>query len=317
MRVFRNIEETEYNYCTALTVGTFDGVHLGHQRIFGKLKEVSRSKNIRSLVVTFEPHPQIVLRSKSPDIKVLSTLEEKLDIFRSLDIDSVLVIEFTREFAGTGAEEFYRDYLIRRAGMCDLVIGYDHMFGRNREGNFEMMKGLSAKYGFTVDRVDEYMEDGHNLSSTSIRNFITAGDVRRAAVFLGRNYSISGTVTEGRKLGRQLLMPTANIAPDYEYKLIPAFGVYAVTAEVEGRLHGGVMNIGTNPTVTDDRSVKLEVNIFDFEGDIYGSRIKVDFIERIREEKRFGSLDELKQNMQDDKAIAGKILKNSLFNNTN
>jgi len=318
MRVYRNIREVEYDRNTAVTVGTFDGVHLGHREIISKLERTAESKGLRKLVVTFEPHPQIILRSKSPDIKVLSTLDEKIGILGSLNIDSVLVIEFTKEFSQTGAEDFYKEYLINGTGISDLVLGYDHMFGRNREGNFEMMSLLSGKYGFTVDRVDEFRSEGEHVSSTRIRHMLEAGDVRNAARMLGSEYSLSGTVTEGRKLGRELGMPTANIIPDSEFKLIPLDGIYAVKVSTDGDEYGGVMNIGTNPTVTDDMSKKLEVNIFDFDGDLYGKKLTVSFVDRLRAEEKFTNLDDLRSAMQADKAKAGEILRKKTemeFNN--
>ncbi len=314
MRVYRDIDEVDYDKCTAVTVGTFDGVHLGHREILDKLRYIADSKNVRSLVVTFEPHPQVVLRSKSPDIKILTTLEEKLSVLSSLEIDSVLVIEFTKEFAGTGAREFYEDYLLKKVGMCDLILGYDHMFGRNREGNFELMEELSRHHGFSVDRVDEYKVDGTNVSSTAIRRLLDAGNVKKAETFLGRRYSLTGVVASGKKLGRQLGMPTANLEVDSELKLIPAKGIYTVIVDIGGEEFGGVMNIGTNPTVTDEESLKLEVNIFDFDSEIYGSKIEVQFVDFLRSEEKFSSLEELKRQMLIDKNNSKEILK-EIFHN--
>ncbi|MBX7043647.1 MAG: riboflavin biosynthesis protein RibF, partial [Ignavibacteria bacterium] len=184
-----------------------------------------------------------------------------------------------------------------------------HMFGRNREGNFEMMKLLSDKFGFTVDRVDEFRSDGEHVSSTRIRHLLESGDVRNAARMLGREYSLSGTVAEGRKLGRELGMPTANIVPDSDYKLIPLDGIYAVKVRIGDDEYGGVMNIGTNPTVTDDKSKKIEVNLFDFDGDLYGKDLTVGFVDRLRSEQKFSDLDELRSAMQEDKAKAREILR--------
>mgnify|MGYP001281193458 CR=1 FL=1 len=314
MRVYRDIDEVDYNKCTAVTVGTFDGVHLGHRKILEKLRYIADSKKVRSLVVTFEPHPQAVLRSKSPDIRILTTLEEKLSVLRSLDIDSVLIFEFTKEFAKTGAREFYEETLLKKAGMCDLILGYDHMFGRNREGNFELMEELSKYHGFSVDRVDEYKVDGTIVSSTAIRRLLESGNVKEAEKFLGKRYSLAGKVVVGRKLGRELGMPTANLEVDSKLKLIPAKGIYSVLVNIDGDEYGGVMNIGTNPTVTDDESLKLEVNIFNFVSDIYGSRIEVLFVDFLRSEEKFSSLDELKQQMLIDKNNSKEILK-EIFHN--
>lgn len=308
MHVYRNIDEVEHVKCRAVTIGTFDGVHLGHREIIGRLNTAGEAMNLRKLVVTFEPHPQIVLKSKAPDIKILTTLEEKLEIMSSLKIDEVLVIEFTKQFSLTGAEQFYRDIMIGKVGMCKLVLGYDHMFGRNREGNFEMMQILSAKYGFEIDRVEEYKRDGAHISSTAVRKLLETGRVRDASALLGSNYALSGTVKEGRRIGRQLGMPTANIEINCGFKLIPAYGIYAVNVRHNETIYGGVMSIGTNPTVTDDRSVKIEVNIMDFDKTIYGDQLCLEFVEYIRSEKKFSSLDELKKQMFEDKFKAQEIL---------
>ncbi|MGB3018343.1 MAG: riboflavin kinase, partial [Ignavibacteria bacterium] len=199
-------------------------------------------------------------------------------------------------------------------GMSDLILGYDHMFGRNREGNFEMMEVLSGKYGFSVDRVDEFKENGDHVSSSAIRRLLESGNVSLAGRYLGRNYSLSGKVVEGSKLGRELGVPTANIEPDSQFKLIPAKGVYAVVVRFDDKEFGGVMNIGTNPTVTDDISLKLEVNIFDFDEDIYGKTIHVSFVEYLRAEEKFSSLEVLKHQMQIDKNNSRAILE-TIFNN--
>ena len=314
MRVYRDIDEVDYDKCTAVTVGTFDGVHLGHRKILEKLRYISDSKNVRSLVVTFEPHPQAVLRSKSPDIRILTTLEEKLSVLSSLNIDSALVFEFTREFAKTGAREFYEEFLLKKAGMCDLILGYDHMFGRNREGNFQLMEELSKQHGFSVDRVDEYKVDGTIVSSTAIRRILEQGNVKEAEKFLGKRYSLTGIVIAGKKLGRQLGMPTANLEVDSKLKLIPAIGIYSVLVNVDGEEFGGVMNIGTNPTVTNDESLKLEVNIFDFDSDIYGRKIEVQFVDYLRSEEKFSNLEELKQQMLIDRNNSQETLK-EIFHN--
>lgn len=314
MHVYRNIEDVEYDKRTAITVGTFDGVHLGHRKILRKLKDVADTKGLRNLVVTFEPHPQVVLKSKSPDIRILTTIDEKLSILSSLNIDSVLVIEFTKEFAQTAADEFYEEMLLDKVGMSELILGYDHMFGRNREGNFEMMEVLSGKYEFSVDRVDEFKENGNHVSSSVIRRLLDSGNVNLAGRYLGRHYSLSGKVVEGRKLGREFGMPTANIEADSEFKLIPAKGVYAVVVSCDEIEYGGVMNIGTNPTVTDDVSLKLEVNILDFDEDIYGKTIHVSFVEYLRAEEKFSSLEVLKHQMQIDKNNSRAILE-TIFNN--
>ena len=309
MKVIRNIREIEYDKKTAVSVGTFDGVHSGHRKIIDKLNSVRDSKGLRSVLITFDPHPQIVLKNRAKDIRILSTLEEKLEIFSQLNIDITYVINFTKDFANTTADDFYRNYLIDKIGLNDLVLGYDHMFGKNREGNYDTLKELSAKYEFTVDRVDEYKPDDFHISSSVLRELLSAeGNVKKAAIILGRNYSIEGTVVEGKKLGRELGYPTANIKIPDEFKLIPAIGIYAVEVILNGNTYTGMMSIGRNPTVTDDKSIKLEANIFDFNDDIYGEKIKIGFIDRIREEIKFENIDKLRSQLHSDKKISLEIL---------
>lgn len=309
MKVIRNIREIEYDKKTAVSVGTFDGVHSGHRKIIDKLNSVRDSKGLRSVLITFDPHPQIVLKNRAKDIRILSTLEEKLEIFSQLSIDITYVINFTKDFANTTADDFYRNYLIDKIGLNDLVLGYDHMFGKNREGNYDTLKELSAKYEFTVDRVDEYKPDDFHISSSVLRELLSAeGNVKKAAIILGRNYSIEGTVVEGKKLGRELGYPTANIKIPDEFKLIPVIGIYAVEVILNGNTYFGMMSIGRNPTVTDDKSIKLEVNIFDFNDDIYGEKIKIGFIDRIREEIKFENIDKLRTQLHSDKKISLEIL---------
>ncbi len=309
MKVIRNIREIEYDKRTAVSVGTFDGVHSGHRKIIDKLNSVRDSKGLRSVLITFDPHPQIVLKNRAKDIRILSTLEEKLEIFSQLNIDITYVINFTKDFANTTADDFYKNYLIDKIGLNDLVLGYDHMFGKNREGNYDTLKELSAKYEFTVDRVDEYKPDDFHISSSVLRELLSAdGNVKKAAIILGRNYSIEGTVVEGKKLGRELGYPTANIKIPDEFKLIPAIGIYAVEVILNGNTYTGMMSIGRNPTVTDDKSIKLEANIFDFNDDIYGEKIKIGFIDRIREEIKFENIDKLRSQLHSDKKISLEIL---------
>ncbi|MCB0727190.1 MAG: bifunctional riboflavin kinase/FAD synthetase [Ignavibacteriae bacterium] len=314
MKIVKDLNEIVHNRNSAVTVGTFDGVHLGHREIIRKLNAVKESNDLRSVIVTFDPHPQIVLRNRDHDIKILSTLKEKLEIFRELNIDLVYVINFTKEFSLTPAERFYKDYLIDRIGLKDLILGYDHMFGKNREGNFKTLKELSENFDFTVDKVDEYKPGGEHISSTVIRHLLEKGDVEKASDLLGRYYSLEGKVVKGKKLGREIGFPTANIQVDDEFKLIPKTGIYATEVILGADKFYGMMNIGTNPTVTDDESIKIEVNIFDFDKDIYGEDIKVNLTDYIREEKKFKSLEELMENISGDKKKILKLKNNSKIN---
>lgn len=311
MLVIRDLKEINHDVKSAVTIGTFDGIHLGHRKIIDKLISVCTSNSERSIVVTFEPHPQVILRNRAHDIRILSTPDEKLETFEKLGIDIAYVINFTLEFSKTSAEDFYLKYLINGTGLNDLVIGYDHMFGKNREGNFKTLDMLSGKYGFRMYKVEEYKHDNQHVSSTTIRHLLEEkGDVKTTAVMLGRNYSIEGIVIEGKKIGRELGFPTANIKVISEYKLIPKTGIYAVTAEIEGVSYKGMLSIGKNPTVTDDGLIKIEANIFDFGNNIYGKKVRINFLEYLRDEVKFDSLEELRKQLHLDKKESLKKINN-------
>lgn len=312
MQVVREIDDIVYDRKSVVTVGTFDGVHQGHLRIIEKLNSIKEAKGLRSVVVTFEPHPQLVLRNRTKDIRILTTLDEKLEILKDKGIDLVYVINFTKEFSETKAEDFYKNYLVDKIGMTHLVLGYDHMFGKNREGNFDSLRSISEEYDFTVDKVEEFRLEGEHLSSTVIRGLIESGKMEKVRELLGRNYSIEGKVIEGKKLGTGLGYPTANIEISSEYKLIPKTGIYAVETDRAGIKNYGMMSIGKNPTVSNDDTLKLEVNIFDFDEKIYGEKIRINFISYLRDEEKFETLDELKKQMSLDRENSLRIINESV-----
>ena len=298
MKVIRDFESVEYNKNSVITIGTFDGIHLGHRKIIDSVHEIRDSKNLRSIIVTFEPHPQIVLKNKAHDIKLLSTLEEKLEMFERLGIDMVYVINFTKEFSQNTAEEFYKKFIFDKFGLSDIVIGYDHMVGRNREGGFKTLKKLSGEYDFNIHKIDELKIHGYSVSSTVIRNMLLASSVKDAAMLLSDYYPFTGEVIYGDKLGRKIGFPTANIKPLSEYKLIPKNGVYLVLSEIKGKKFYGMMNIGVRPTVTEGLKKTNEIYFMDFNDDIYGEILKIKFLDFIREEKKFNSVNELKQQIE-------------------
>jgi riboflavin kinase / FMN adenylyltransferase len=308
MVVVKEGEKSCYNKNSVVTVGTFDGIHLGHKKIISDLISIKNEKNLRGGVVTFDPHPQLILKNKHNDIKLLSTTEEKLREFEILGIDLVYIINFTKEFSEMNAEDFYKNYLIERIGLTDIVIGYDHNFGKNREGNYESLKSFSVKYGFDVHKVNEFKLDGDRINSTTIRNFLNDGNVEKASSILGNNYYFYGKVVYGDRRGNKIGFPTANIQPLSENKLIPKNGVYFVSVEVKGNKYFGMMNIGTRPTIAEQKEIFIEVNIFDFEENIYGEIIKIDLIKFLREEKKFSSIDELVLQLNKDKEICKKLI---------
>lgn len=295
--------ETDFRpiHNAVVTIGTFDGVHFGHQKILKKVISLAEKKHGESVLVTFWPHPRFILRPDDDSLKLLTTFEEKAALMASVGIDHIVKIPFTKEFSQLTSEEFTRKVLVEKIGTKHLVIGYDHRFGKNREGGFEELKANESKYGFKVEEIPKQEIDDVSVSSTKIRNALLSGDISSANTYLGRHYSLSGTVVEGARLGRAIGFPTANLEIKEKYKLIPADGAYAVRAEVGGAVFKGMMNIGIRPTV-DGTSRTIETHLFDFHQDIYGTQIKISCISRIREETKFMSLDDLKQQLIKDKA---------------
>jgi riboflavin kinase/FMN adenylyltransferase len=291
-----------------VTIGTFDGVHLGHQEILRRIIELSRKNEGETALVTFWPHPRFVLNPDDNVLKLLSTFDEKAENLKQIGIDHLIKIEFTEAFSQWSSEKFIQEILIKAIGVKKLVIGYDHHFGKNREGSFEHLKVHASRYGFTVEEIPRQDIDDVGISSTKIRKALLSGDVKEAAQFLGRPYSLKGTVIAGDKIGRTLGYPTANISVDARYKLIPTDGSYAVTILVKGITYNGMLNIGSRPTVN-GKEKRMEVNIFDFNEDIYELAITIHFIERLRKEIKFVSTDELKSQLAQDKLNAVKILK--------
>jgi len=309
MLVIKEGDKSCYNKNSVVTVGTFDGIHLGHRKIISDLHKIKNEKNLRSVVVTFDPHPQFILKNKHKSIKLLSTIEEKLNEFELLGVDLVYVLNFTKEFAGISAESFYKNHLIEKIGLTDIVLGYDHNFGKNREGNYDTLKDFSKIFGFNVHKVEEFKINGDRINSTTIRNLLNNGDVEKASSLLGNNYRFSGKVVFGDKRGSTIGFPTANIQPLSEYKLIPKNGVYFVSAEVRGKKYFGMMNIGNRPTISENKKeLFLEVNLFGFDENIYDEIIKIDFIKFIREENKFSSIDELVSQLNKDRETCKKFI---------
>lgn len=290
-----------------VTSGTFDGVHIGHQKILNGISEQARKAGGNSVVLTFWPHPRFVINPEEKGLKLLSTFEEKATLIREAKIDYLVKLRFTTEFSKLTSEQFIRKILIDKLGTQKLVIGYDHHFGKNREGSFDYLKANTDKFGFEVQEIPRQDIDHIGVSSTKIRNALFYGKVDVASEFLGRPYELTGKVVSGNKLGTQIGFPTANIELEEEYKLIPGNAVYAVRVKTGDQLYSGMMNIGTRPTV-DGTAQKLEVNIFDFSQDLYGKQITIFFIRRIRDEKKFANVSELSAQLSLDKEQAKNFL---------
>lgn len=304
MKVYRSIQEIGKIRNPVVTIGTFDGVHTGHKQILQRVNKAKAELGGESFIFTFHPHPRQVLFPQQSDLKLLTLTEEKLQLLEQAGIDHVLVYPFTKEFSQLSASEYVKNILVDAIGVKKLIIGYDHKFGNNREGNIESLKKFALQYDFEVEEIPAYEIDNSNVSSTKIRKALEQGDIQTANEFLGYEYFVSGTVVQGKKLGRELGYPTANIEVADKAKLIPQNGIYAVTTIAENVRYKGMMSIGYNPTTDTDNKVKLEVNIFNFDKDIYGREIAIHFHERLRSEEKFTSLDELKKQLEQDKKNA-------------
>jgi riboflavin kinase / FMN adenylyltransferase len=308
LRVYKGIESYKKVKNPVVTTGTFDGVHLGHQKIISRLKEIARKEDGEVVLLTFHPHPRMVLFPDDNELHLLSSLDEKIHLLEQLGVEHLVIIPFTKEFSRLSSMEFVRNILVNTIGTRKLVIGYNHHFGRNREGSFEHLKEYGPLYGFDVEEIPALDVDDVEVSSTKIRKALEIGEIEVANSYLGYPYLLTGTVVEGRKLGRTLGYPTANIEVKEKNKLIPANGIYAVTSTVNGKELKGMMSIGNNPTVGSGPRT-LEVNLFDFEDSIYGVTITVHFHKKIRDEKKFADLEALKKAMAGDKEITLQILK--------
>jgi riboflavin kinase/FMN adenylyltransferase len=298
MEVIYGIENIKREENSILTMGTFDGVHLGHQAIIKEMNN-RRGKHQKSTLVTFEPHPQDVIGKKEREIKLLTLLDEKIEILNLTGLDRLIVIPFAREFSLIEPEEFIEKILVSKIGMKEIIIGFNHAFGKNRRGGFELLKDLEDKFGYVVDMIKPVYFNGENISSTRIRSVIKDGNVELASSLLGRNYSLSGIVVKGDGRGKKLGFPTANIDISSQKKLIPSNGVYEVLVFHSKGKYKGAMNIGTRPTFGLTQKT-IEVFILDFDKNIYGERLKVEFVRRIRDEQKFNSVDELIKQMEKD-----------------
>lgn len=308
MKIYQGIEQFEKLEKAVVTTGTFDGVHIGHRTILNRLIEVAKKMKGESVLLTFYPHPRMVLQEDA-ELRLLNTIDEKTQLLEKAGIDHLIIHPFTKEFSRTTSLEFVRDLLVNKIGTKKLVIGYDHHFGRNREGSFEHLKEYGPVYGFEVEEIPAQDIDDVNVSSTKIRKALVAGDVKTANNYLGHNFQLNGIVVHGNKVGRELGYPTANIDLQNKYKLIPAEGIYAVKVRLEDKSYNGMLNIGRRPTINSGNGeISIEVNIFDFKKEIYGEKIQLELIERIRDEKKFDSKEELIAEMQKDQVKCERIL---------
>lgn len=292
---------------SVVTIGTFDGVHIGHQKIIKRIVEIAKKKDLQALVLTFFPHPRMVVQNDST-IKLINTIDEKAKQLESMGVNHLVIKKFTKSFSRLSALEYVRDVLVNKLKVKHIIVGYDHHFGRNRTANIEDLKEYGDFYGFKVTEIMPQEVDDVAVSSTKIRNALFKGDVKTANKFLGYNFSLTGKVEKGRGIGSTIDFPTANIIIEESYKLIPHSGVYLVKAIIKGVNVFGMMNIGNNPTVSDDIKTNIEVHFFDFSNDIYGEVIKVELLDYLRNEIKFPSVLILKEQLKKDEINAKHLI---------
>lgn len=301
MKIHLGTETIEDVKNAVVTSGTFDGVHMGHQKILGRLKEEAKRINGETVLITYWPHPRLVLKPWDNSLQLLSTFPEKANLLEEFGIDHLVKIPFTKEFAQMTPEDYIRIVLHERIQTKKIIIGYDHRFGKDRSGGLDELHQYAKKYHYEVEEIPRQDIEEIGISSTKIRRALEVGDVSQANTFLGRNYSITGRVIHGDKIGRSLGFPTANTSVKENYKLIPSDGIYAVRVCLDYTKYDGMLNIGNRPTIGGDNKT-IEVNIFDFDRDIYESEITIEFVDLIRKEIKFSSLDALKEQLKADKA---------------
>jgi riboflavin kinase/FMN adenylyltransferase len=304
VKIFNNSNIKNQVVRPILTIGTFDGIHIGHQEILSRIIEEAKEIQGESVLFTFFPHPREVIFPDSHGLKMLTTQEEKMTHLEFLGIDNIILFPFTKEFSEYTAKEFVQKILVEQIGVYKVVIGYDHQFGKDRSGNIELLKELAEEFHFEVEEIPAQDVEDINVSSTKIRKALKEGDMEVVNQFLGRPFEINGIIVEGNQLGRDLGFPTANVDIQDEKKMLPGNGAYVVEIELEENLYKGMMNIGFNPTHNLKSKESVEVFIHDFDEDIYGKQIKVEVLAKIRDEKKFSSSDELKAQLKKDEAFS-------------
>jgi len=300
MRVYNNIDEFSAVKNAVVTIGTFDGVHIGHRKIIAGIKELAESTGGETVILTFFPHPRMILHPEDESLKLITTIAEKAELLERIGVDHLIITPFSRDFSNQSAESYIRDVLVNKIGTKKIVIGYDHRFGKDRQGGFEDLQRLSPVYGFDVVEIPEQDINEVAISSTRIRNALLSGDIHLANAFLGYPFFITGKVVRGDQIGRQLGYPTANIVVEEKYKLIPCDGIFAVTVIIADQKYKGMAYIGSRPTVN-GLTRNIEVNIFDFNEEIYNQTIRMEFHHYIRGDVKFSSLEELKVQLAQDK----------------
>jgi len=306
MKIFNNIQSYSPEKESILTIGTFDGVHIGHNKILTKLVEESKKNNLSSLIMTFFPHPRMVLQ-KSQEIKMIDTIDEKIHLFEKTGVDNLIIQPFDENFSKIRAKEFVEEILVKKLKIKHIIIGYDHRFGKDREASVEDLKKFGLNYMFTVEEIAAQEIHSIAISSTKIRNAILKGEIKKCNEYLGRNFMLTGEVVHGDGLGKKINFPTANIEIPETYKIIPKNGVYLVKAIINSEIYFGMMNIGVRPTIG-GKNKSLEIHFFNFKDNIYNKTISVEIICKIRDEEEFSSIDELKIQLKKDEQFCLKLI---------
>jgi riboflavin kinase/FMN adenylyltransferase len=306
MEVIHNIANYRPKKPAILTIGTFDGVHIGHQKIISDLVAKAKKENLCAVVLTFFPHPRMVLQKES-QLKMIDTLKEKRQLLEILGVEILIIQPFTLEFSRMTAIEYTRDLLVNGLGISKLIIGYDHRFGRNREATVEDLKNFGLDYDFTVEEIPAQDIASIAVSSTKVRNAITAGEIKKANQYLERPFSLSGTIVKGDKIGRKIGFPTANLYIEEKYKLKPQNGVYLVQCHWDNQKYFGMMNVGKRPTIS-GKETQIETYFFDFDGDLYGKKLNINLLEKIRDEQKYDSLESLGNQLSIDQKSCRELI---------
>lgn len=292
---------------TAITIGTFDGIHIGHRKIIERLVDSARQHDLAATILTFFPHPRMVLQ-QNVGLKLINTIQERKQILENTGIDNLIVYPFTKDFSRLSAQEYIEEVLVKKLNAKRVIIGYDHHFGRNRTADIHALRRFGKQYGFEVEEIPKQDIENVGVSSTKIRHALEEGNLEKANRYLGQPFMLSGVIVHGKQLGQKLGFPTANLQIEEDYKLIPKGGVYVVKSEIKGEPYYGMMNIGTNPTVG-GKTQRIETHFFNWQGDLYGQKLSIQLLKRIRDEQRFSNTAELIKAMEKDQEFSNTFIK--------
>lgn len=311
LKIYTNLSNYKSNNGTFITIGTFDGVHIGHQKVIQNLIQSANKNSATSVLLTFFPHPRMVLQ-KDVEIKLINTIDERIKLLKKTGVETLVIHEFNEEFAKQSALDFVRNILVNKLNVSRLIIGYDHHFGKNREGNFEQLEDYGHTYDFTVEEISKQDINNIAVSSTKIRKAVENGEIEKANSYLGYYFMLTGNVVKGKNLGEKIGFPTANLFIKEAYKLIPKTGAYIVKSEIDNKTIFGMMNIGYRPTVSGNHQT-IEIHFFDFNKNLYGKEIQIDVLHFLREEQKFKSINDLKNQLSKDKLKSIEFINGSSF----